>query len=74
MGRAKLEERVASMATQGADSGLWIWLPKKASGVATDVPDTVVRETALTHGLVDFKVGGPDATWSGHRSNLRKIP
>jgi hypothetical protein len=44
---------------------LWVAWPKKASGVATDLSDSVVREYALTHGLVDVKVCAIDATWSG---------
>ena len=70
--RAELEKRIAKMAAFGASSGLWICWPKKASGVVTDVDETVVRETALANGLVDFKVAAIDATWSGHRFNLRK--
>lgn len=62
------------MTEQRADSGPWFCCPKKASGIAHDVPENVVHETALTHGLMDFKVGGPDPAWSGHRSNLRKTP
>lgn len=70
--RAELEKRIAKMAACGESSGLWICWPKKTSGVVTDVNETVVRETALANGLVDFKVAAIDATWSGHRFNLRK--
>jgi hypothetical protein len=38
--------------------------PKKASGVATDLSDVVVRDTALPLGLVDIKVCAIDDTWS----------
>jgi hypothetical protein len=39
--------------------------PKKASGVATDLTDAVVRDTALPLGLVDIKVCAIDDVWSG---------
>jgi len=71
---AELRRCIARKKSFGADSGLWICWPKKASGVITDVNETVVRETALANGLVDFKVAAIDATWSGHRFNLRQLP
>lgn|SRR5439155_27276993 len=49
-----------------APSGMiWASWPKKASGVATDVTETVVRTTALANGLVDIKVCAVDDVWSG---------
>jgi hypothetical protein len=39
--------------------------PKKSSGVATDLTDVVVRDTALGLGLVDIKVCAIDEVWSG---------
>jgi hypothetical protein len=47
--------------------GLWIAWPKKASGLATDMTDHVVRHEALPRGLVDNKVCAIDATWTGLR-------
>ncbi|MGA7810681.1 DUF3052 domain-containing protein [Bradyrhizobium sp.] len=47
------------------DGMIWVSWPKKASGVATDLSDVVVRNTALALGLVDVKVCAVDATWSG---------
>jgi len=47
------------------DGMVWVSWPKKASGVATDLSDVVVRDTALALGLVDVKVCAIDATWSG---------
>jgi hypothetical protein len=51
--------------------GLWIAWPKRASGVATDVTEDVVREIALAKGLVDNKDCAIDATWSGLRIVVR---
>jgi len=47
------------------DGMIWVSWPKKASGVATDLSDVVVRDTALPLGLVDIKVCAIDDTWSG---------
>lgn len=54
-------------AARSFGGGLWIAWPKKASGVATDLSEDVVRTTGLAAGLVDFKVCAIDATWSGLR-------
>ncbi|HPF38344.1 MAG TPA: DUF3052 domain-containing protein [Phycisphaerae bacterium] len=51
--------------------GLWIAWPKKASGVETDLSDSVVRAFGLDSGLVDNKVCAIDATWSGLRFVVR---
>jgi len=47
--------------------GLWIAWPKRASGVATDLSDNVVRELGLAAGLVDNKVCAIDEVWSALR-------
>jgi len=52
-------------------AGLWIAWPKRASGVATDLTEDVVRELALANRLVDNKVCAIDATWSGLRLVIR---
>jgi hypothetical protein len=41
--------------------------PKKASGVATDLTEDLVRQVGLGAGLVDSKVCAIDAVWSGLR-------
>jgi hypothetical protein len=46
-------------------TALWIAWPKKASGVATDLTENVVREFGLSAGWVDYKVCAIDETWSG---------
>ncbi len=47
------------------DGMIWVSWPKKTSGVATDLSDVVVRDTALPLGLVDIKVCAVDEVWSG---------
>jgi CheY-like chemotaxis protein len=44
---------------------LWIAWPKKASGVGSDLSQTVVRAFGLKRGLVDYKIVSIDKTWSG---------
>jgi hypothetical protein len=46
------------------DGMIWVSWPKKSSGVASDLSDVVVRDTALPLGLVDVKVCAIDDTWS----------
>ncbi len=47
------------------DGMIWVSWPKKASGIASDLTDVVVRDTALPLGLVDIKVCAVDEVWSG---------
>lgn len=54
--------RVAGLLAE--KGGLWIAWPKKASGVETDLSQTVVRGTGLAAGLVDYKICALDETWS----------
>jgi hypothetical protein len=70
--RADLLDQVAAARPRMAQAGgLWIAWPKKASGVATDVTEDVIRDVALPTGLVDNKVCAIDDTWSGLRLVIR---
>ena len=51
--------------TIAPDGMIWVSWPKKASGVATDLSDVVVREVGLSLGLVDIKVCAVDEVWAG---------
>lgn len=62
--RAEFPKKARLLATDG---GLWVSWPKKASGVATDLHEGIVREIGLEAGLVDVKVCAVDETWSGLR-------
>ncbi|PSL33291.1 DUF3052 family protein [Chitinophaga ginsengisoli] len=44
---------------------IWISWPKKASKITTDITEDVVRNLALSNGLVDIKVCAIDEIWSG---------
>ena len=48
-----------------ANGMLWIAWPKKASGVATDLSENIVRQIGLDAGLVDVKVCAVNDIWSG---------
>ena len=70
--RAALERRIPTLRIALDPAGrLWVAWPKRASGVATDVTEDVVREIALAHRLVDNKVAAIDATWSGLQLVIR---
>lgn len=70
--RAELERKLAAARRRMAQAGgLWIAWPKRASGIATDMSENVVREVALPTGLVDNKVCAIDETWSGLRLVIR---
>jgi hypothetical protein len=71
--RAELEQRLPTLrAMMEPAAGLWIAWPKRASKVATDITEDVLREIALPTGLVDNKVCAVDETWSGLRLVIRK--
>ncbi len=55
-----------------AEGAIWVAWPKRASGVATDITEGVLREEFLKSGWVDNKVCAIDETWSGLRFVLRK--
>jgi hypothetical protein len=71
--RAELARRLpAALSARAEGAALWLAWPKRSSGVATDLDDTVVRDLGLTTGLVDNKVCAIDETWSGLRFVARR--
>jgi hypothetical protein len=71
--RALLERRLSALRRAIEPDGmLWVAWPKRASGVATDMTEGVVREVALPTGLVDTKVCAIDEIWSGLRLVVRR--
>jgi hypothetical protein len=44
---------------------VWVSWPKKASKIATDLDENVIRNFGLSIGLVDVKVCAVDEVWSG---------
>jgi hypothetical protein len=67
--RYEAQMRAVQLALAGAP--LWVAWPKKASNVESDMSETIVREVALAHGLVDYKVCAIDETWSGLKFSIR---
>lgn len=70
--RSELEEGLPVMVPLAEHGGLWLIWPKKASGMATDLNQAIVRELGLAAGLVDFKIAAIDDTWSGLRFTSRR--
>jgi hypothetical protein len=71
--RRVLEKELKRLRKLLADAGvLWISWPKKASGVASDITEDVIREVCLPLGFVDIKVCAVDATWSGLKLMVRR--
>ena len=71
--RRELERRLAALRRAIEPDGmLWIAWPKRASRVATDMTEDIVRDVALPTGLVDTKVCAIDEVWSGLRLVVRK--
>ena len=69
--RADLVRRLpACQAALTVDGGLWVAWPKRASGVATDLTEDVIREV-MPPTRVDNKVCAIDDVWSGLRFVVR---
>jgi len=68
----ELTRNFSRLAAKLAPTGmLWIAWPKKASGVASDLSDNIVREIGLDAGLVDVKVCAVNEIWSGLKFVIR---
>jgi hypothetical protein len=66
--RRDLEKRFPAVAASITPAGgLWVAWPKRASRVATDLTEDVLREVGLPQGLVDNKVCAVTDVWSGLR-------
>jgi hypothetical protein len=71
--RRTLEGRLpAILRAREANGRIWLAWPKRSSGIASDLDDSVVRAIGLATGLVDNKVCAIDETWSGLRFVARR--
>jgi recombinational DNA repair protein RecT len=62
----KLEQDIGSLKNEIVPNGMiWISWPKKTSKMITDITEDVIRNVALSNGLVDVKVCAVDDVWSG---------
>lgn len=72
---ARVAPAFAALAPRlGPAGGLWMAWPKKtnkASPIASDVSEAIVRAAGLARGLVDNKVCAIDEVWSGLRFVVR---
>lgn len=71
---AELRRAVPGARRAMGKGGLWIAWPKKASGLAPDLSEGLVREAGLGAGVVDVKVCAIDHTWSGLKFLERRKP
>lgn len=71
--RTMLRRRATALRRAATPDGMiWVCWPKRASGVASDVTEDIVRELLLPTGLVDVKVCAVDETWSGLKLVVRR--
>lgn len=71
--RDDLADWLAKLRPLLAPAGMiWVSWPKRASKVATDITEDVIREVAFPLGLVDVKVCAVDDVWSGLKLVVRK--
>jgi len=71
--RSHLERELPALRELIAPNGfVWVSWPKKASGVACEVSEDMIREVALPTGLVDVQVCAVDEIWSGLKLVIRK--
>ena len=71
--RADLEDKLSLLRDVIDPAGMiWVSWPKKASKVATDITEDVIRDVCLPMGLVDVKVCAVDDTWSGLKLVIRR--
>jgi hypothetical protein len=69
---AEMEAALIALKDKIVPNGaIWVSWYKKASKMATDVTEDVIRETALALGLVDVKVCAVDEQWSALRLVIR---
>lgn len=67
----ELRKGITKWAGRTGKGGIWIIWPKKSSGIATDLQQSVVRITGLDANLVDYKIAAIDQTWSGLKFAVR---
>ena len=71
--RADVERKLLALLPVLDRAGMiWVSWPKRASKVATDITEDVIRDVALPMHLVDVKVCSVDDIWSGLKLVIRK--
>lgn len=63
---AQLHKEIGSLRNEIFPNGtIWISWPKKTAKIKTNATEDLIRDLALSNGLVDVKVCAVDETWSG---------
>lgn len=71
--QAIFEKEIILLKDQIKKQGMiWVSWYKKASKIPTDLNENIIRDTALSLGLVDIKVCAVDEKWSGLKLVWRK--
>jgi hypothetical protein len=71
--RSELQARINRLLPLLEPAGMiWVSWPKKASKIATEISEDVIRAIVLPMGLVDVKVCAVDSVWSGLRLVIRR--
>jgi hypothetical protein len=68
----ELKRDVGKWYSRVGKDGIWILWPKRSSGVASDLQQSLVRRAGLDAGLVDYKIAAVDAVWSGLKFAVRQ--
>lgn len=61
----ELENSLEQIVTHVKTAPGWIAWPKKGSGIQTDLTQNIVRQKAMSAGMVDYKICSIDENWSG---------
>lgn len=70
--RKEFERGFGGVAEAVGELTLWMAWPKGSSGVETDLTEDVIRDHAISKGMIDTKVCAIDDTWSGLRLTKRR--
>ena len=70
--KKEFESALPRIRQRAEDGGIWVIWPKTTKTSKPDINGNIVRETALTAGLVDFKICAVDETWSGMRFAIKR--
>jgi hypothetical protein len=69
----ELESQLLNLKSEIHQNGMiWISWYKKASGFPSEINESIIRDIAISLGLVDIKVCAVNETWSGLKLVIRK--
>jgi len=69
---AQLNKDIKQLRQEIEENGMiWVSWYKKSSKIETDLNENIIREIALSNGLVDVKVCAIDENWSGLKLVIR---